>query len=196
MGLTGGIGAGKSTVARLLAERGAVVIDADQLARDAVEPGTAGLTELVVAFGRGVLAPDGSLDRAALARVVFADPEQLERLNAIVHPQVQALTERALAGLPDDAIAINDIPLLVEVAAAGRYDFVVVVDAQEPARVARLVGNRGMTEPDARARIDRQAAPADREAVADVVLDNNGSYDELVRDVDALWCLITARAGR
>jgi dephospho-CoA kinase len=196
VGLTGGIGAGKSTVARLLAELGAVVVDADQLAREAVEPGTPGLAEIAETFGSTVIAADGSLDRAALASLVFADPEQLTRLNAIVHPQVHALTEQALAALPGDAIAVNDIPLLVEVAAAGRYDFVVVVDAEEPVRVARLVADRGMTEADARARIARQASPADRAAVADAEIDNNGSYDELVADVSELWRLITARAGR
>ena len=194
MGLTGGIGAGKSTVARLLAERGAVVVDADQLARQAVEPGTEGLEAVAEAFGPSVLASDGSLDRAALAGVVFADPAQLRRLNSIVHPQVQALTERALAGLPADAIAVNDIPLLVEIDAAGRYDFVVVVEADETVRAARLVA-RGLAETDARARISRQATPADREAVADAVLENNGPYDELVRDVDELWGVITERAA-
>lgn len=196
MGLTGGIGAGKSTVARLLAERGAVVVDADQLARDVVEPGTEGLAAVLDAFGPAVLADDGSLDRAALATLVFADPVQLQRLNAIVHPRVQTLTKLALAALPDRAIAVNDIPLLVEIEAAGRYDFVVVVEADEQVRVARLVAGRAMTEADAQARIGRQATSADREAVADVVLDNNGSYEELVRDVDELWCLITERAGR
>ena len=109
---------------------------------------------------------------------------------------MHTLTERVLASLPDDAIAVNDLPLLVEVAAAGRYDFVVVVEADEAARVARLVLDRGMTQADALARIARQASPADREAVADVVLHNNGSYDDLVRDVVELWCLITERAGR
>ena len=194
MGLTGGIGAGKSTVARLLAEHGAVVVDADQLAREAVEPGTAGLSEIAQAFGASVLAADGSLNRAALAGVVFADPLQLERLNAIVHPRVHALTAQALDGLPDDAIAVNDIPLLVEVGAAGRYDVVVVVEADERVRVDRLVRGRGLSEADARARMHAQAGWADRAAVADLVVDNTGSYEELVRDVDLLWDQLTARA--
>jgi dephospho-CoA kinase len=196
VGLTGGIGAGKSTVARLLAERGAVVIDADQLAREVVEPGTEGLAEVARAFGPSVISPDGTLDRSALARVVFADAAKLRELNAIVHPRVQHLTEEALAGLPDDAVAVNDIPLLVEVDAAGRYDFVVVVEAAEAVRVARLVADRGMTEDEVRARISRQASQADREAVADAVIDNSGPYEELVQDVDELWRLITEHAGR
>ncbi|BEP15587.1 hypothetical protein acdb102_38980 [Acidothermaceae bacterium B102] len=195
VGLTGGIGAGKSTVARLLAERGAVVVDADQLARDAVEPGSQGLAEVVAAFGPSVLA-DGSLDRAALAAIVFADAAQLQRLNAIVHPRVQALTDEVLRSLPTDAIAVNDIPLLVEVGAAGRYDLVVVVEADEAVRVARLVADRGMTEADARARIAAQATAADRDAVADAVIDNSGPYEGLVADVDELWRLIMDRAGR
>jgi dephospho-CoA kinase len=195
VGLTGGIGAGKSTVARLLAERGAVVIDADQLARDAVQPGTDGLAAIAAAFGPSVLSADGSLDRAALATVVFADPEALARLNAIVHPRVGALTQSRLDELPPDTIAVNDIPLLVEVSAAGRYDLVVVVEADQEVRVQRLVANRGMTTQDALARIAAQAAPADREAVADVVIDNTGSYEDLVGDVDELWSLIRDRAG-
>jgi dephospho-CoA kinase len=195
VGLTGGIGAGKSTVARLLAERGAVVIDADQLAREAVAPGSAGLAEVVAAFGPSMLSADGSLDRAALAGVVFADPGELRRLNAIVHPRVQAMTDQRLAELPSDAVAVNDIPLLVEAAAAGRYDFVVVVEADEEVRVRRLVVDRGMTAGDARARMAAQATPADRDAVADVVIENTGSYDELVRDVDELWSLIKDRAA-
>jgi dephospho-CoA kinase len=195
VGLTGGIGAGKSTVARLLAERGAVVIDADQLARDAVQPGTDGLAAIAAAFGPSVLSADGSLDRAALATVVFADPEALARLNAIVHPRVGALTQSRLDELPPDTIAVNDIPLLVEVSAAGRYDLVVVVEADQEVRVQRLVADRGMTTRDALARIAAQAAPADREAVADVVIDNTGSYEDLVGDVEELWSLIRDRAG-
>ena len=128
--------------------------------------------------------------------MVFADPDKLGQLNAIVHPMVRHLTEQALAALPDDAVAVNDIPLLVEVDAAGRYDFVVVVEADEAVRVARLVADRGMTEDEVRARIARQASQADREAVADAVIDNSGPYDELVRDVDVLWGSASASARR
>jgi dephospho-CoA kinase len=194
VGLTGGIGAGKSTVAGLLADRGAVVIDADQLAREVVRPGTDGLAQVAAAFGAAVLAPDGSLDRAALAIRVFSDPDQLARLNDIVHPQVAELTDRLVAALPEDAIAVHDIPLLVEVRAADRYDFVVVVDAPEAVRVQRLVSDRGMSEQGAQARIRAQVASADRDAIADVVIDNSGTADDLAVDVGELWSLIVDRA--
>ncbi|MDX6257694.1 MAG: dephospho-CoA kinase [Frankiales bacterium] len=194
VGLTGGIGAGKSTVARLLADRGAAVIDADLLAREVVEPGTDGLAEVVAAFGPEVLAEDGTLDRKALAARVFADPEQLARLNAIVHPRVEALTQERASRLPPHSVVVNDIPLLVEVGAAGRYDLVVVVEAPEAVRIERLRSSRGMAEADAKARIASQAGPGTRTAVADVVIDNAGSYDELAATVDDLWARI--RAGR
>jgi dephospho-CoA kinase len=191
VGLTGGIGAGKSTVARLLADHGAAVIDADLLAREVVEPGTGGLAELVAAFGPQVLAQDGTLDRKALAAQVFADPGQLARLNAIVHPRVQALTQDRAGKLPRDSVVVNDVPLLVEVGAAGHYDLVVVVEAPEAVRVRRLA-DRGISEPDALARIKAQADSATRTAVADVVIDNAGPYDQLVGQVDALWARIRA----
>jgi dephospho-CoA kinase len=190
VGLTGGIGAGKSTVARMLADRGAAVIDADRLAREVVEPGTEGLAAVGAAFGPEVLTPEGSLDRKALAARVFRDPEQLARLNSIVHPLVEALTRDRAARLAPDAVVVNDIPLLVEVGAAGRYDLVVVVEAPEAVRVERLMSSRAMAEPDARARIAAQADAATRSAMADVVIDNAGSYDELVAAVDALWARI------
>ncbi|MDX6201133.1 MAG: dephospho-CoA kinase [Frankiales bacterium] len=185
VGLTGGIGAGKSTVARLLADRGAVVIDADVLAREVLETGTDGLAEVVAAFGSEMLARDGTLDRKVLAARVFADPGQLARLNAIVHPRVEALTQDRVGRLAPDAVVVHDIPLLVEVGAAGRYDLVVVVEAPEAVRVRRLAG-RGMSEADALARISAQADSATRTAVADVVIDNAGPYDQLVAQVDAL----------
>jgi dephospho-CoA kinase len=191
VGLTGGIGAGKSTVARLLADRGAAVIDADLLAREVVEPGSEGLAEVVAAFGRGIQAADGSLDRKALAARVFGDPKQLARLNAIVHPRVQALTRSRATHISPDSIVVHDIPLLVEVGAAGDYDLIVVVEAPEHVRVERLT-SRGMAADDARARIAAQADFSTREAVADVVIDNAGSYDELVAAVDALWTRIRA----
>ncbi|MDX6228851.1 MAG: dephospho-CoA kinase [Frankiales bacterium] len=192
VGLTGGIGAGKSTVARLLADRGAAVIDADLLAREVVEPGTDGLAEVVAAFGPEVLAQDGTLDRKALAARVFAHPEQLARLNAIVHPRVEELTQDRASRLPPHSVVVNDIPLLVEVGAAGRYDLVVVVEAPEAVRVERLRSSRGMAEADAKARIASQADPGTRTALADVVIDNAGSYDELVATVDDLWARIRA----
>jgi dephospho-CoA kinase len=186
VGLSGGAGAGKSTVARRLKELGAVVIDADALAREVVEPGTDGLRDVVEAFGHQVLRPDGSLDRAALAAVVFADPEQRRRLEQITHPRIAARTSEILASAPDDAVVVHDVPLLVEKGLAPAYDVVVIVDATFEGRVQRLVG-RGLSEADARARIAAQATEEERRAVADVWLENDGSTDELVRQVDLLW---------
>jgi dephospho-CoA kinase len=186
VGLTGGAGAGKSTVAALLRELGAVVIDADALAREVLEPGSEGLREVVAAFGNGVLRADGALDRAALATVVFADPAQRRRLEAISHPRIAARTAELLAAAPEDAVVVHDVPLLVEKGMAPAYDLVVVVDAPVEQRVARLV-DRGLTEADARARIEAQATTAERRAVADVWLDNTGSPDELRAAVHELW---------
>jgi dephospho-CoA kinase len=186
VGLTGGAGAGKSTVAARLRELGAVVIDADALAREVLEPGSDGLREVVAAFGAQVLRPDGSLDRAALAAVVFADPERRRELEAITHPRIAARTSELLAAAPADAVVVHDVPLLVEKALAPAYELVVVVDAPVERRVERLVG-RGLTEADARARIAAQATRAERAAVADVWLDNDGSVADLVAAVDALW---------
>lgn len=187
VGLTGGIGAGKSTVARLLAARGARVVDADRLAREAVAPGSPGLAEVVAAFGPTVLAPDGTLDRARLAATVFADPRARRRLDAIVHPRVGAATAQLLASLPPDAVVVHDVPLLVENDLAGRYDLVVVVDAPVEVQEARLVEQRGMAPADARARIAAQASREQRRRVADVVLDNTGSLADLADQVDRLW---------
>lgn len=186
VGLTGGIGSGKSTVAALLARRGAVVVDADRIAREVVEPGTPGLAAVVEAFGDDVLAADGSLDRPALAAVVFADPEARARLDGIVHPLVRRRAAELLAGLPDDAVVVNDVPLLVETGQAGGYDLVVVVETDPGIRVARLV-ERGLPEDDARARIAAQATDEQRRAVADVVVDNRGTPEELAAAVDRLW---------
>jgi dephospho-CoA kinase len=186
IGLTGGIGSGKSTVSALLSARGAVVIDADRIAREVVEPGTPGLAAVVAAFGDGVLVEGGSLDRPALAAVVFADPDARRRLDGIVHPLVRArATELAQAAAPD-AVVVHDIPLLVETGQAGSYDVVLVVEAAPDVRVARLV-QRGLAEDDARARIAAQATDEQRRAVADVVLDNNGTQDELAEQVDRFW---------
>ncbi|HLV58605.1 MAG TPA: dephospho-CoA kinase [Natronosporangium sp.] len=187
VGLTGGIGAGKSEVARRLAGHGAVVIDADRVAREVVAPGTDGLARVVAEFGPQVLAPDGSLDRAALASVVFGDDERRRRLEAIVHPRVRARTAELVAAAPPDAIVVNDVPLLVEAGLAATYHLVVVVEATEATRIARLVGSRGMTEEQARARIAAQASDEVRRAAADVLLTNDGPLADLYARVDRLW---------
>ncbi len=187
IGLTGGIGAGKSTVARRLSELGAVLIDADLLAREVVEPGSEALDEIVAAFGPGVLRPDGSLDRPAVAASVFADEELRSRLNAIVHPRVGARTEELVARAPPDAVVVQDVPLLVENDLGARFELVVVVHAPADVRVRRLVTDRGATEADARARIATQAQDTARRAAADVWLDNSGPVGGLLAAVDTLW---------
>jgi len=186
--LTGGIGSGKSTVAALLADRGAVVVDADAIAREIVEPGQPALEEIVKSFGAGVLTPDGRLDRAALAKIVFADAAALARLNAITHPRIAAVSAERLASASAEAVVVYDMPLLVEQGPAAQegWDAIVVVDAPEYLRVARLV-ERGLSEEDARARVDAQASRADRLAVADHVLDNGGGLTDLQAQVDDLW---------
>ncbi|MHA3702855.1 dephospho-CoA kinase [Jatrophihabitans sp. YIM 134969] len=192
--VTGGIGAGKSSVSTLLAERGAVVVDADRIAREVVEPGTPGLAAVAEAFGRDVLTADGALDRAALGAVVFADPDARRRLEAITHPLVRDLSEARLAAVPPGAVAVYDVPLLAESRSRAGFDVVVVVRADPEVRVERLVG-RGLTADDARARIAAQASDAEREALADVVVDNSGDRAALAVRVDALWSDLTARAG-
>ncbi len=186
IGLTGGIGSGKSTVSALLAERGAVVVDADRIAREVVEPGSPGLAAVVEAFGPEVLTADGALDRPALATVVFADPEARARLDGIVHPLVRHRTAELVAAAPEGAVVVNDVPLLVETGQAGSYDLVLVVEAEAEIRVARLV-QRGLSEEDARARIAAQATDEQRRAVADVVLDNSGTPEQLAAQVDRFW---------
>jgi dephospho-CoA kinase len=186
IGLTGGIGSGKSTVAALLAARGAVVVDADRIAREVVEPGTPGLAAVVDAFGPGVLTAEGALDRPALASVVFADPAARARLDEVVHPRVRARAAELVAAAPADAVVVQDVPLLVETGQAGSYDLVLVVEADLETRVQRLV-DRGLTEQDARARIASQATDAQRRAVADVVLLNDGAREELAAQVDRFW---------
>lgn len=191
IGLTGGIGSGKSTVARMFAELGADVIDADEIAREVVEPGTPGLAALVAEFGPEILDGD-RLDRAALADVVFEDASARERLNAIIHPLIAARTAELIAALPEDAILVHDVPLLVELGLQGAYDLVVVVDAPDEVRVARLV-ERGLTEQDARARIAAQASREQRLAAADIVLDNAGDLESLSRQVRSAWAKVAAR---
>lgn len=187
VGLTGGIGSGKSTVAARLVERGATLVDADRLAREVVAPGTAGLAAVVAAFGHGVLDTDGALDRPALAAVVFGDAAARARLNAIVHPLVRRRSDELIAAAAEDAVVVQDIPLLVEGRMAARLPVVVVVHADVDERVRRLVEHRGMPETDARARIAAQAGDAERRAVADVWLDNSAAPGALVTAVDVLW---------
>jgi dephospho-CoA kinase len=187
VGLTGGIGSGKSTVARRLVQRGAVLIDSDAIAREVVAPGTEGLAEVVAEFGNGVLAEQGVLDRAALASVVFHDPDARERLNGIVHPRVRRRSDELMATAPADAVVVQDVPLLVEGGMAPLFPMVVVVHADAEERVRRLVELRGMSEPDARARIATQADDAARRAAADVWLDNDGAPAVVEAAVDALW---------
>jgi dephospho-CoA kinase len=195
IGLTGGIGSGKSTVAALLAARGAVVVDADRIAREVVAPGTPGLAQVVEAFGEGVLAADGSLDRQALAAIVFGDARARGRLDGIVHPLVRARSVERLAAVPEDAVVVNDVPLLVETGQADSYDLVLVVEADPGTRVSRLV-QRGLTAEDARARMAAQASDEQRRAVADVVLDNSGTQEELAEQVDRFWAERVAPVAR
>lgn len=189
IGLTGGIGAGKSTAAALLAGHGALVLDADVAAREAVAPGSDGLAAVVERFGDGVLGPDGALDRAALAEVVFADPERRTALNGIVHPRVRSWMAERVAAAPEGSVVVQDVPLLVEsgLTRGGFFDLVVVVDAADDVRIARLARDRGMTAQEATARIAAQATREQRLAVADVVLANDGTPEELAVQVNALW---------
>ncbi|MDN3351065.1 dephospho-CoA kinase [Actinomadura sp. DC4] len=187
VGLTGGIGSGKSEVSRRLVSLGAVLVDADAVAREVVEPGTPGLAAVVAEFGEDILRPDGTLDRDRLGLIVFADDGRRKRLNAIVHPLVgermQALVEEA----PGGAVVVYDVPLLAENGLAGLYDLVVVVDTPVEEQVRRLTELRGMTEEAARARIAAQATREDRRAVADRVIDNSGTLESLHAQVDKLW---------
>jgi len=195
VGLTGGIGAGKSEVSRRLAARGAVVIDADAIARDVVAPGTDGLAEVVTTFGAGVLGADGSLDRAKLGEVVFADPSALAKLNAIIHPRVAASRRDLEAKAGGAAIVVHDIPLLAETGLAATFDVVVVVDTPPATQLERLRGGRGMTKEQAEARMAAQASREQRLAVATAVVDNSGSLTDLDREVGTLWADLTARAA-
>lgn len=187
IGLTGGMGAGKSTVARTLVELGAVLIDSDAIAREVVAPGTPGLAALVEEFGEGILSPDGSLDRPALAAVAFADDVSRGKLNAITHPLVGARTADLIGEAATDAVVVQDIPLLVENGLAPLMQLVVVVGAEEETRLRRLVEHRGVAEADARVRIAAQATDDQRRAVADVWLDNNGAPEVVEAQVRELW---------
>jgi len=187
IGLTGGIAAGKSTAAAVLSDQGAHLIDADQLARDVVAAGTEGLAEVVAAFGQQILTPGGGLDRAALGRLVFADSEALAALNAIVHPLVARRTAEQIAELPDAAIVVHDVPLIVENDLAHRYHLVLVAGAGETERLRRLTSGRGMAEADALARIRAQADDDERRKVADVWLDTEGPQEQTRAGLEQLW---------
>ncbi|MER6071199.1 dephospho-CoA kinase [Streptomyces sp. NPDC001852] len=194
VGLTGGIGAGKSEVSRLLVEHGAVLIDADRIAREVVAPGTPGLAAVVEAFGEDVLTADGSLDRPKLGSIVFADPEKLAVLNSIVHPLVGARSRELEEAAAADAVVIHDVPLLTENALAPLYDLVVVVDATPETQLDRLVRLRGMTEEDARARMAAQATREQRRRIADIVIDNDVPLDALHKRVGEVWEELVRRA--
>ncbi|MER7366171.1 dephospho-CoA kinase [Nonomuraea wenchangensis] len=196
IGLTGGIGSGKSEVSRRLAAHGAVVIDADKIAREVVEPGTAGLARVVAAFGEEVLRPDGALDREKLGSIVFADSQKLAVLNGIVHPLVGERVAQLQADAPGDAVVVYDVPLLAENKLAPMYDVVIVVDAADEVRIRRLAEHRGMAETDAKARIAAQASREDRLAVADVVIANEGSLEELDARVAEVWTDLLRRGAR
>ncbi len=195
VGLTGGIASGKSAVSRRMAELGAVVIDADVVARDVLARGSEGLAEVVEAFGEEVLAADGSLDRPALGQIVFADETARQRLNSIVHPRVRAESARLREAAPAGSVVVEDLPLLVETGQQERFDVVVVVHAPEQERIRRMVEDRGSTEEDARSRMAAQATDAQREAAADVLLDNSGTPDQLRVQVDELMEKLTAQAA-
>ena len=194
VGLTGGIGAGKSEVSRRLEAQGAILIDADAIAREVVAPGTAGLAAVVEAFGNGALRADGSLNRELVGEIVFGDPAKLEALNGIVHPLVGQRMAELERGAGPDAIVVHDVPLLAENNLEGGYDLVVVVDAPEHVQLDRLTRQRGMSAEQAQARMSAQASRDDRLAIADLVIDNSGSLAELDRQVGDLWAELRRRA--
>ena len=198
IGLTGGIASGKSVVAARLAELGAVVVDADRIARDVVEPGTPALARIADEFGTEVIAPDGSLDRAALGVLIFSSPEKRAALNAITHPAVadrsHELFEAARAADPR-AVVVYDVPLLVEAGRSEEFDLIVVVNASTETRIARMVELRGMTRDEALHRVNSQATNTERLAIADVVIDANGTVEQTLAQADALWAKLSARVG-
>ena len=195
VGLTGGMGAGKSTVARMLAARGAVIVDADELAARALEPGTRSYERVCELFGDDIVRPDGSLDRTAIADRVFADPEKRRALESIVHPEVfRGLAETVEARRESDDVLVFDVPLLVETGFHDAVDVVVVVVAPEEEQVARAMRDRGISRPEAAARIAAQVSQAQREAAADVVLRNDGDLDSLEAQVDGVWADLRRQA--
>jgi len=200
VGLTGGIGAGKSEVAKRLAAHGAVLLDADKAARAVVEPGTPGLARIVAAFGPGVLRDDGSLDRPKLGEVVFGDDDARLTLNGILHPLIQAHIQdaeaAAIAAGGDDLVLVHDVPLLAEGNRAGGFEEVIVVDVPAEVQVSRLVANRGMTQEQAAARMAVQATREQRLAIATIVIDNSGTLADLDKRVAEVWDYLRARAAR
>ena len=196
--LTGGIASGKSTVAGRLQERGAVIVDADQVARQVVEPGEPALARIAAEFGPEVIAADGTLDRAALGSIVFSDPEGRQRLNAITHPAVLERSRALFAAAAEadpDAIVVYDIPLLVETSRGDEFDLRVVVHAATETRVRRMIELRGMTREEALHRINSQATDTDRFAIADVVIDADGTLEHTLEQTDALWENLRARVS-
>ena len=187
IGLTGGIASGKSTVAKRWAENGAIEIDADQVAREVVEPGTVGLSSIVEHFGSDLLTASGELDRKELAGKIFSDSNKRELLNSILHPLIKERTKQLLAELPSDSIVVYNVPLLVEASVDHPFDLVVTVEAPEDEQIRRLVQGRGLTEGEARNRILAQAKPVERAARADRILNSNQDINLLLRDADALW---------
>jgi len=194
VGLTGGIAAGKSTVATRWVEQGAVEIDADQLARDVVAPGTQGLAQVAKTFGPGILTPDGALDRAKLGAMVFADPAKRKELEGILHPLVKSLAKTKIAALPENSIAIYNVPLLVEASVDLPFDFVVTVETPAKEQIQRLMKFRGMSELEATNRVNSQASPAQRANAADVILNSNQDLPLLLKDADSLWLRIQREA--
>lgn len=194
VGLTGGVASGKSTVSAILAELGAVVIDADALAREVVARGTTGLDAVVAAFGADLLTPDGDLDRPAMGALVFSDPGARKRLEAIIHPLVHERSAQLEAHAAAGAVVVHDIPLLAEVGRAGSFDAVIVVDAPSDLQVARMVGDRGWTREEAESRIAAQASREDRLAIATYVVDNTGSLADLRAQVEEMYASLASGA--
>jgi dephospho-CoA kinase len=195
VGLTGGVASGKSSVAGMLRDLGAVVIDADAIAREVVEPGTSGLDEVVAAFGREVLTAEGGLDRARMGAIVFADPDKRAQLEAIVHPRVRARAAEIEASAPAGALVVHDIPLLVETGQASSFDAVVVVDLPVELQVERAARDRGWSEGEARSRIAAQAGRDERRAVATYVVDNSGTLEDLRQRVTEVFEVLTGKVG-
>jgi dephospho-CoA kinase len=185
--LTGGIGSGKSTIARRLAEHGALIIDADQVAREVVEPGTPALAQIASLFGQQVLSSEGSLNRGALGEIVFSDPTKRLQLNAIVHPAVQQRTQELFSQAPQDAVVVYDVPLLVETQNEYSFEEIIVATAPENVRIERLMEHRGMLESEAASRIESQAPEEDRLKIASHVIDTSGDISHTYSQVDALW---------
>ena len=196
VGLTGGIASGKSTVAAMLAELGAVVIDADALAREVVEKGTPGLDAVVAEFGEELLGPDGELDRPAMGRLVFNDDQARKRLEAIVHPLVFERVVELEQEAPAGAVVVHDIPLLAEAGRAGEFDHVIVVDAPPEVQVERMKAERGWTDEDARSRIASQASPEDRRAIATHVIENTGTREDLRKRVAEVYAEVVSAGSR